>query len=225
MKWRLRFLVCLLVTLAAVTPVLAAEEGTSQQVSGNNQFACDLYVRLSSEPGNLVFSPYSVSCALAMAFAGARHRTADQMASTLRFSLPQAELHSAFESISCDLASAASGEGLDLRIANFLWGEKSVTFLSPFLSVLETEYGAPLQQVDFAAAPETARLTINKWVEEKTEGRIAGLLREGSVDPSDVLVLVNALHFRGAWATRFKERETEVATFSRRDLGRHQQHV
>ena len=54
-------------------------------VDGNTAFAFDLYQALRIEPGNHVLSPYSISLAFAMPYAGARGDTASQMASTLHF--------------------------------------------------------------------------------------------------------------------------------------------
>jgi serpin B len=58
---------------------------TQSVVDGNTAFACDLYAQLRSSPGNLFFSPYSISTALAMTYAGARGSTEAQMAQVLHF--------------------------------------------------------------------------------------------------------------------------------------------
>src|SRR5262247_3344895 len=65
----------------------AADSDRPALVTGNNTFALDLYARLRSTPGNLFYSPFSISCALAMTYAGAHGATADEMAKALRFSL------------------------------------------------------------------------------------------------------------------------------------------
>ena len=62
-------------------------------VQGNNQFAFDLYARLADKPGNQFFSPYSISNALAMTYAGAKGQTAQEMAWTLHFTVPDDKLH------------------------------------------------------------------------------------------------------------------------------------
>jgi hypothetical protein len=46
--------------------------GVKSTVDGNTAFALDLYQRLKDQPGNLFFSPYSISASLAMTYAGAR---------------------------------------------------------------------------------------------------------------------------------------------------------
>ena len=85
-------------------------------VEGNSAFAFDLYQALSEEDGNLFYSPYSISLALAMTYAGARGETGQQMADTLHFILPQDRLHTAFNGLDLELASRGEGaEGKDVR--------------------------------------------------------------------------------------------------------------
>ena len=76
-------------------------------VEGNSAFAFDLYQALKGKEGNLFYSPYSISLALAMTYAGARGETAQQMADTLHFILPQDRLHPAFNSLDIELATGA----------------------------------------------------------------------------------------------------------------------
>jgi serpin B len=74
-------------------------------VQGNTEFAVDLYHEASVKDGNLFMSPYSVSTALAMTYAGASTNTATQMAATLHFDLPADKLHAAFDKLAIELAS------------------------------------------------------------------------------------------------------------------------
>jgi len=134
-------------------------------VDGNNAFAFDLYQALREEDDNLFYSPYSISLALAMTYAGARSETAQQMADTLYFSLPQDHLHPAFNSLDIELAQRGEGaqgkdgEGFRLNIVNAIWGQKDYKFLAGFLDVLAEDYGAGLRILDFASAPEESRIT------------------------------------------------------------------
>jgi len=79
--------------------ITSPDVSTSEQellVKGNSAFAFELYQELKGEEGNLFYSPYSISLALAMTYAGARNETAEQMADTLQFLLDQERLHPAF---------------------------------------------------------------------------------------------------------------------------------
>jgi len=188
-------------------------------VGDNSTFAFDLYQRLRAKGGNLFYSPYSISLALAMTYAGARGETEQQMADTLHFTLPQDRLHPAFNSLDIELASRGEGakgkdeEGFRLNIVNAIWGQKNYEFLSEFLDVLAENYGAGLRILDFASASEESRVTINNWVSDQTEGRIEDLIAPGEIHALTRLVLTNAIYFNAAWQYPFKEDATYDGTF------------
>lgn len=180
-------------------------------VEGNNAFAVDLYGQLRNQSGNLFFSPASVSTALAMTYAGARGDTASQMAKTLHFTLPPERLHPAMGALLADLN--ASHNGYQLRVADALWVQRSYPILDGFLKLNKEDYGAGLNQVDFKAATEAARLTINKWVEQKTNDKITNLIQPGALNTETRLVLTNAIYFKGDWQTHFERGATEDEDF------------
>jgi serpin B len=192
----------------------------SDLVAGNSKFAFDLYGAVKAESGNVFYSPYSISLALAMTYAGARTNTETQMAKTMNFTLPQAELHPAFNSLDLDLATRGQGakgkdgKGFRLKVANSLWGQKDYVFLQDFLDTLATNYGAGLRLVDFIGATEQSRLAINGWVETQTENRIKNLIPAGVLDQTTRLVLVNAIYFNAAWAEQFEKTATHDGTFN-----------
>ena len=194
-------------------------------VSGNSAFAFDLYQALREEDGNLFYSPYSISLALAMTYAGARGETAEQMADTLQFTLPQGRLHPAFNSLDIELsqrgegAKGKDGKGFRLNIVNAIWGQEGYKFLSEFLDVLAENYGAGLRPLDFANAPEESRITINNWVSDQTEGRIEDLIPQGLIDALTRLVLTNAVYFNAAWQNPFNDDMTEAGPFYLLDEG------
>src|SRR5262249_47030120 len=188
-------------------------------VSGNSEFGLDLYAQLRATPGNLFYSPYSISCALAMTYAGARGATADEMAKTLRFSLLPDRVHPAFRTLIREINAPAAKRSSELSTANALWLQRGVPFESGFQDVAKSSYGASLAEVDFAGATETARRTINGWVEHETRGKIKDLIREGVLRPDTVLVLTNAIYFKGAWMNPFPPEATRPGTFERGALG------
>jgi serpin B len=182
-------------------------------VAGKSAFAFDLYQALAEEGGNLFFSPFSISAALAMTYAGARGETERQMTDTLHFTLPQDRLHPAFNALDTGLVGRDQGEDFQLRIANALWGQKGHSFLEGFLDMLAVNYGAGLRLLDFAADPEGARQVINEWVSEQTEERIKDLIPQGGVDAATRLVLANAIYFFGKWAHPFDASRTRDGVF------------
>ena len=179
----------------------------------NNRFGVDLYRQLRGAEGNLFFSPYSISSALAMTWAGARGSTESEMARTLLFTMPQDSVHAAMHALRTRLEDAAASGRYELAIANRLWGRQGQDFLAPFLETTRVSYGAALERLDFAGAPEASRTTINRWVEGKTKGRIIDLLPPGSITDLTSLVLTNAIYFKGRWPEPFRKDRTSDAVF------------
>ena len=202
---------------------IANEESDKQGmvVQGNNKFALDLYAKLQGRDGNMFFSSYSISTALAMTYAGAQGRTATQMADVLRFpvgarasSPDQQQFASAFGELVKDLNTRGRSGAYELAVANALWGQKGYGFLTKFLELVEKHYRGRLNEVDFVGATETARQTINAWVEKETNDKIKNLIAKGVLDSMTRLVLTNAIYFKGNWARQFKEDRTKEAPFT-----------
>lgn len=190
-----------------------------QLVAGDTAFAADLYGAVKGEPGNLFFSPHSISTALAMTFAGAETVTEAEMAETLHFTLPEPALHAALNHLDLVLASRSVSSSSDVRpfrltTANSIWGQDGADFQADFLDTLAVNYGAGLRVLDFAADPEGAREVINGWVEDRTEDKIQDLLPEGTVTDLTKLVLTNAIYFSAAWDEPFEAADTEPGTFT-----------
>jgi len=196
-------------------------------VAGNSAFSLDLYRVLSEKYDNLFFSPYSISLALAMTYGGARGDTELEMAQTLHFNLPQAQLHPAFNALDLELERRAEPiqapdgevEGFTLNIANSIWGQIDYGFLAEYLDLLALNYGAGMRVVDYVQETEAARQEINSWVSDETEGRIEDLIPEGALDAATRLVLANAIYFNAAWAVPFEEELTTEAPFNLLDGG------
>jgi serpin B len=225
----------LLITLAGCTQAVSADvlksdkqretPGISQSdlaklVEGNGAFALNLYQILKGEEGNFLYSPYSISEALAMTFGGARGTTEQQMAETLKFLLAQNQLHAAFNGLDQELAKRGQGakgkdeKGFRLNVINAIWGQKDFPFSSKYLDLLAQNYGAGLRVLDFMKSPEPSRDTINKWVSEQTEEKIKDLLPQGSITELTRLVLTNAIYFNAAWQNPFYESGTSSGSFN-----------
>jgi serpin B len=173
----------------------------------NRGFAVDVYQALRATPGNLIFSPESISLALAMTYGGAAGTTATQMAVAMHFTLPPEKLHPAFDAL--DLALTSRGIGGDtgafnLRLANSLWAQDGFMLLPEYLDLLAENYGVGVHLVDFMGATEAARMSINQWVSTETAARIPALLAPGVLDITTRLVLTNAVYFKADWVTPFR---------------------
>ena len=191
-----------------------------QLVAGNTAFAFDLYQAVHSSDGNMVYSPYSISLAFAMAYGGARGETATQMAKVLHYTLPGDQFHPAFNALDLDLArrpDQAIGvdekERFQLSIANSLWGQDGWPFLPEYLDLLAVNYGSGMRVVDFENTPEGARRQINNWVSDQTRDRIKDIIPPGMIDPLTRLVLANAIYFKATWEHEFDANETSDKPF------------
>lgn len=171
---------------------------------GNNAFAVQLYRELStSSTGNLFFSPYSISSALGMTYAGARENTAKEIKEALHFQVDQTQLGAAFKSLGKELTAAAGKGGQKLNIANGLCltgGNVS----KEFKAILKEDYDAEF----FSGGLNE----INGWVGKKTEGKIPKILEE--LDPNSVCVILNAVYFKGIWESQFSKDRTHDAPFT-----------
>ena len=199
------------------------DEATVQaHAASMRAFGLDL-LRVTAGEENLFSSPYSVSIALAMTYAGANGDTERQMADALRFDLPEDQLHAAFNAIDLTLdgrpdevrdTGGDPGEPFRLAVVNQLFGQVGFGFEAPFLDVLAVNYDADMRLLDFSADPEGSRTAINAWVEEVTENRIVDLLPKGSIIDLTRLVLVNAIYFKASWFLPFEESLTTDDAFT-----------
>ena len=212
MKNRNRIVLCMLVMAFAAgqgTNTFALEKTDKDLVvEGNHQFAFDLYSQVGKGDGNLFFSPFSISTALAMTYAGAKGNTETQMAQTLHFSLSQERLHPGYSALMHGLQADPAHSGFELSIANALWGQSGYEFHKEFIDITGDHYDAGFNEVDFVKDTEQARGTINRWVEEKTRDKIKELIKPGILTDLTRLVLTNAIYFKGQWMSQFKKERT-----------------
>ncbi len=209
-----------IVAIAVVVGLVAADRRSqtskSQKeniVKGNTAFALDLYSRLRGQEGNLFFSPYSISTALAMTYAGAHGETAEQMAKVLHFPGARENVPSAFAALDRELTAGDNSRKYQLYTANALWAQKGHPFLPTYLQLTREAFHAGLNEVDFQNATEEARQTINAWVAKETREKIKDLLAPGVVNDMTRLVLTNAIYFKGSWERPFQKARTRQEPF------------
>ena len=192
---------------------IQVQAGSLREVSkSNNKFAIDLYKLLAKkEEGNVFVSPLSISTALAMTSIGATGETKKEMEKVLHFDTIT-NVHQRFKKLH-DLLYKKE-ENYILTAANKLFGRKGVKFEEAFLQKCKDNYGAEAKELDFVNEPEPSRELINKWVEEKTMDKIKDLLKKGTIGPLTVMVLVNAIYFKGDWQIPFLEKYTKHKIFN-----------
>jgi serpin B len=186
-------------------------------VEGNTEFALALYGGVASAADaadDIFLSPLSVSTALVMTYAGARGTTATEMANVLALPAEDpASLLSGYAELDRGFSARAETSGYTLTQANSLWGQEGYPFRDEYLETVSGAFGAEFMTADFVTRTEEARQAINGWVEDETHDRIENLIPPGALDSSAVLVLVNAIYFKGDWARQFDPDRTESATF------------
>jgi len=216
------------VVLAAEKPSSKSNSEKSIIVKGNNRFAVELYGQLCGKEGNLFCSPYSISTAVAMVFAGARGQTEQQIAGAMHFGVIMSaeptdsskplvhreEFHQLFRAVIEDLNGRSQKGAYELHVANALWGQEGCRFHKGFIQLIETNYQGRLTELDFVRAPERARQTINTWVEKQTKEKIKNLIPSGALSRLTRLVLTNAIYFKGNWASRFEKERTSLMPFT-----------
>ena len=199
--------------LRADIPAYCDSNVVETLVNDNTAFALDLYRHLKKDDDNIFLSPYSISTVLAMTYAGAEGNTANQISEVLDFTLGQEQLRSAFGELQTQLAAIQKTGNVELNTANALWTQRDYPFLDDFFKLAASSYRAELKSVDFKTAYEAVRKEINAWVENQTRDKIKDLIKPGVIDSLTRLVLVNAIYFKGMWASQFKKSATTNSDF------------
>jgi serpin B len=226
MNMRFAFVLMTAAVSSLGLPSLRAREPVDEAVKSvavdGNAFGLALYGHLvrvtekEQDAGNLFFSPTSIHTALAMTYAGASGRTAEQMRETLRFELDGESLHAAVGGLGTRLSSPPltreKKPPYELSVANALWGQEGYELNSGFLSLVRNSYHAPFGLLNFADS-EDARKTINAWVAEETREKIQDLVPPRVLSRRTRLVLTNAIYFKSSWRTPFSEELTEIEPF------------
>ena len=179
----------------------------SAKAQDSSEFAFDLYKKMSADEGNLFFSPFSISSALTMTAAGAKGKTFDQMEKVLHLAKDPHDFY-------LGLMPKLKSQDYELLIANRLWGKIAGEYSGDFLKRLKDNYSSDLVSLDFVQHPDSARIEINKWVEEKTQSKIKDLLNPGTITSQTDFVITNAIYFKGLWAEPFEPHMTKKMEFT-----------
>ena len=194
-----------------VDNVGSTQQGIQEVVNANNKFAFELYSELNKvENSNILYSPYSISAALAMTYEGAKGQTADEMKSVFHF--PESNiLRPNFAAIYNEINK--KDKPYKLSTGNALWAQYDYTFLEDYMSRVEKYYGGKAANLDFIKETEKSRQTINSFIEEQTNNKIKELIPSGVLNPLTRLVLTNAIYFKGTWTWEFDKSDTREQDF------------
>ncbi len=194
----------------------ASQAAVAAAAAGNNAFALDLYRSLAGEGGNIFFSPYSISGALAMVYGGARENTAGEMKKVLHYTLPDTDLHPALNALDQALGKAQSADTFTLKTANSAWAQQGFRFRQDYLDLLARNYGVGVRLADFkdASLREAARQAVNDWAKQSTEGKIPELIGKNLLTEYTRLILANAIYFKADWKDPFPKEKTSNGPFT-----------
>ena len=200
----------LLYTLIILSAFSFSSNG-SEIIEANNRFAINLYSQYKSEEGNIFFSPFSISTAMAMVYEGAEGKTAKEIKSVFGFPKYDNSRRNQYSNLLSEINK--KDKEYALKTANALWAEQDFHFLDEYLTTVEKYYGGKTTNLDFKNEPDSSRLIINNWVEDKTNNKIKDLFPEGSIHKDIRLVLTNAIYFKAEWLKQFDADKTRDKNF------------
>jgi len=197
------------------TPVINVSLGNISSdncfVDANNLLSFDLYDKYKTEDGNLFFSSYSIVSALAMTYEGARGQTAEEMRTVLHLPDSKETLRSDFLDVYSELNKF--DKTYKLSTANALWAQEDYPFIEDYFNIVTQNYGGSITNLDFVGHSEESRITINDWVEERTNDKIKDLIPQGLINVNTRLVLTNAVYFKANWSKQFNAEDTFDSQF------------
>lgn len=201
-------------------PPAHAEE-VHQVAAGSNRFALDLYRQLSKAPGNLVFSPYGIHRSLAMASTGAVGRTHQELRTVLHAELPEAQFLHALSTLDEQLTVHSRGPNSPsaFRSISGMWVDQGFPILGAFSKTLQIEFRVHPEALDLNQRQQALQ-RINGWAAEATKGCMPQILDQ--LPGSTRMVLANAVHFMGTWASHFPPHATRPGAFIRLDGSRYE---
>ncbi|XP_042549463.1 serpin B7 [Dipodomys merriami] len=190
--------------------------------AANAEFGFDLFREMDSNQGNenVFFSSLSILTALALVRLGARGDGAHQIDKMLYFNNPSRQgnssnnkpgLQSQLHRVLSDINS--SHKDYELSIATGLFAEQVFDIHKNYIKCAEKLYNAKVARADFTNDIEDTTYKINKWIENETHGKIRKVFSDSSISSSAVMVLVNAVYFKGKWESAFTKSETVNCRF------------
>ena len=145
---------------------------------------------------NIVVSPYSAGVALSMLAEGAEGETRTEFDNALNGCIFKAE-------------NLGNNDTVTVKSANSIWVDDDFSIRNHYVSLMQKDFDAFITSLSFSD-PATVK-AINNWCAENTNGKIDEILDK--LDPSAVMVLVNALYFNAPWEDEFDKSLTKEVEF------------
>jgi len=192
----------------------ATQEKKHDVAQSVNAMGCNLYKKMRArEKGNLCFSPYCITAALAMTCAC--EFTAAEMAKVLPLAFGQETITlPCGGTLNAELDPEGKVRAFQLTVASQIFGQQDYEFPPQFRASNTGRCGVLLHNADFRKDTERARTLINQWAEARTQEKIKDLVPKAGLTVLARLVLANAVYFKGAWLMAFDEKSTRPLPFA-----------
>lgn len=189
---------------------ITAYIGPTDIPSANNQFALKFYSQISKDDkeNNIFFSPTSLFTAFAIVYEGTKENTATEIQQVFGFEPDDSKRRTDF--IHMQKMLNPQNDQYKLRLANALWLAGNFEPLPEYVDTARTFYDSKVESVDFTIKEKSLDV-INKWVNDKTEGKIEKLFDD--LSPDTMFAITNAIYFNGTWAYQFDKENTHDADF------------
>nr|Q8TMP0.2 RecName: Full=Uncharacterized serpin-like protein MA_2613/MA_2612 [Methanosarcina acetivorans C2A] len=202
----------------AVTPINTINPDSVEYygvAAANNAFAFDMYSKLvqleSREKNNILFSPYSVSAAMAICYEGTEGTAKEQISNVFYFPANNTVFKVRLKETNDKVYSGS--DGYELENANAIWVQEEYPVKEEYIFNVKNYYRSEVTNLDFVEKPDESRDAINEWVEDKTDRKIKDIVPKGSITDDTRLILTNAIYFNGKWEHEFDKKMTSKKTF------------
>ncbi|CAC5396789.1 SERPINB [Mytilus coruscus] len=162
--------------------------------------------------GNELISPYSITSALMLLMLGTDGTTYKQMRSSLFKKNIESDVNIGYKLLN-DKLSSLTGNGVELSIGNRLFGDNKLNVLNTFTTNALQYYGSDLKRMNFRSAPDQSRININNWIANATKDKIKDMFPPKTITSGTVMVLANAIYFKGTWEKEFNPHNTTKRNF------------
>jgi serpin B len=181
-------------------------------INNNNSFAFDLHKNISQKPENMFYSPFSISAAMGMTYAGSKGNTEKQISEVMHFAANNADFPANYQAYLA-VINGLNKDEVNIYSVNSFWAQIAFDFKKEFVEIIRNHFSGDVKNVNFVMEAEKCRVEINKWVEAKTNNKIENLIPPGLIDDLTRLVLVNSIYFKAPWEMPFDEKATKKMDF------------
>ena len=208
MRTLLQGLFLTLITLGTPFRAYAVNEELAESINHTGMFL--YYIMDKSQ--NTVMSPLAISTSLLMTYIGAKGNTAHQIATSLHLTIAQKEASTAYLSLTNHLTSGRD----KVQIGATMWIDEKSNVLGSYKSLISRDFDGSIHSANFRK-PLIAAKSMNRWVYEKSDGKISNFINPSTLSKSTQMILINSLMLKGSWESPFPTQNTGQQPFLKKD--------